>query len=181
MNQAAQGQPISYMYECYPHLSPQVSIWLSIRTCRLTANDLDDGLHDADAQNTDAKEDTYDGRRRLPTATAQFEIAQWRQDIGEGTSRGGADQLEDGTQVAGQQRQRRRRDHQRRREEEVPFGIPGSVGKIVVGHDLAAHKGLEWKGREHVKAEAAIDVVSRVQVSCGMRRRLNGDLTIEQR
>ncbi len=39
----------------------------------------------------------------------------------------------------------------------MTVGVPGFVGKPVVGHDFAANEGFEGEGGEHVEAKAAGD------------------------
>lgn len=119
-----------------------------------TFNHLSNGLQHTHSHDGTPKRHDDPGHVRLPRPRGQLDVAQRRQDVGHGGGARAADQVKDGADVARQQAQHHGAEDQARGEEQVQVHVEGLAGKVVVEHDLAADKGLERQGREHVEAEA---------------------------
>ena len=88
-------------------------------------------------------------------ALRQFDKAHGRENVCERAGRGSADELKDDTEVAGEQRKSHGGCDERSGEDHVAIVVEWLERVIVQRHDLAADKGFEGQGREHVQAEAS--------------------------
>jgi len=108
----------------------------------------------ADAQYDAAKDYTGHRSKCLPAPDAQLDVAERWQDVSQSACARGADELKDGSQVAGKQRQAHSRNDERGAEDEVALRVEGFIGEVVVRHHLSADEGLEWQSRQHVESKA---------------------------
>lgn len=122
----------------------------------LTPYDLSHGLHEANGHHHGSEHCTCYRRDPLPTPCAQLDVAEWWQYIRQCAGTCGADQLENGTKVAGKQRQHHGGDDKGSGEDQVAIWVPLFVRKPVVGHDFAANEGFEGEGGKHIQAKATM-------------------------
>lgn len=88
---------------------------------------------------------------RLPRPPLrEFDITQWRQNVRESASTGGADQFKHDTEIAGEKTESHGGDDQGGGENEMAVRIEGFMGKVVEIHDLSADEGFKGQCCEHV-------------------------------
>ncbi len=121
---------------------------------KLTSDDLGHRHDQTHTHDPTPKTDAQDRGDGLPALARQPEVAERRQDVGQGARARGADQLKHRAQIAGDEADADRAQHQRRGEDEVAVRLVGLLREPVVVHHLPAHEALEGQGSEHVEAEA---------------------------
>lgn len=129
-----------------------MSSTLGVRA-RAWGKDLDEGLDETDEHDGGAKGDGGHGSIGLPGARGELDIAQRGQDVSEGAGAGGADELEEGAKIAGEQADEHGGEHEGRRVEDVEVHVERGVWVEVGKDDFATDESFEGQGGEHVEAE----------------------------
>lgn len=120
----------------------------------LTSNHLRHSQHQTDSQHTTAKDNAGYGRKRPPAARAQLDVAEGRENVGQGAGARRSDQLEHRTQIARDEADGHGAGDESAAEDQMPVGVVRLLRKPVVVHDLAADKDFKRHGGEHVETEA---------------------------
>lgn len=112
-------------------------------------------LHQTNTHHKTSKNNTHIRSIRLPRPPfRKFDIAKRWENVRKSTSAGGAHELEDDADVAGEECHSHGSNHEGGCEDQVAIGLEGFGGEVVEGHDFAADEAFEGKGCEHVEAEA---------------------------
>lgn len=124
---------------------------MTLSPAALTPDNLRHAQDQTDPHDRAPESDTRIRGPRLPRpAPREIDEAQGRQDVRERAGGGGADELEDDADVAGEEGDGHGADDEGGGEDDVAVGLVGFGWEVVFGHYLAADETLEGEGGEHV-------------------------------
>ena len=124
---------------------------LTTPTTPFPSNHLRHAHNQTNAHHHASKRYTYIRHPSLPRPPfRQFHKTKRRENVRQRARRGGADELENDAQIAGDERGRHGGEDERGGENEVSIRIVRFAWEVVLGHDLATDEALEGKSRDHV-------------------------------